>query len=286
VLVTNPPKVAAIILTFDAPDALQRCLRAVRDQSVSVSCAIVIDNAAEVQGQDELQDATDVLVVRNTENLGPAGGYAVGLERFLQSDCDYAWVMDDDCEPEPRLLEQSLVASDLDHAVVMATMVDRATGQVGNTHGWCGVLIPREVVIDVGVPDADLFWWTEDTEYLQWRIPRAGWQLVRTDGRIIVGRSRASRSKPAWKYYYEARNQVHYRLHTQAVDDTPRPRHLTFRVRAWRAARAATKLGGRSVTRESTGRLEKLTMVVRGTCDGIRGRLGKTVPVDDSHRPE
>jgi rhamnopyranosyl-N-acetylglucosaminyl-diphospho-decaprenol beta-1,3/1,4-galactofuranosyltransferase len=283
--VSAEARVAAVVLTFDAPESLRSCLGALGAQSTPVSCTIVVDNsAAATSFADDVDE--DIVVVRKRENVGPAGGYAIGLTQFLETECDYAWVMDDDCEAEPDALERALGAGAADGAVVMSTMIDRATGEVTNTHGWCGVLIPRSIVMDVGVPDATLFWWTEDTEYLQWRIPRAGWPLVRSDARVIVGRSRASAAKPAWKYYYEARNQVHYRLHTQAVDDTPLPQHLKFRVRAWRAGRAVTKLGARALTRESSGRLDKFRMVARGTYDGMRGRLGKRVQVDDSHRPE
>jgi GT2 family glycosyltransferase len=142
------------------------------------------------------------------------------------------------------------------------------------------------VVETVGLPDAELFWWTEDTEYLQWRIPRAGFEVSWT-ARPVMGitRGRADRAKPAWKYYYEARNQVYFRLHTQRTDDDPKPENLLLRVRAWRAGRATWKLAVRAVVREREARLGKLAAVMRGAGDGVRGRLGKSVPVDSGHRP-
>ena len=136
---------------------------------------------------------------------------------------------------------------------------------------------------------AALFWWNEDTEYLQWRIPRAGFRVKRSElARVDVSRSRLT-GKPAWKYYYEARNQVYYRVHTQRPR-APRgarrvPRHLTRRMRWWRATRSVMRLGARAIVRESRGRRTKLAMVVRGTRDGIAGRLGITVPVDTADRP-
>jgi rhamnopyranosyl-N-acetylglucosaminyl-diphospho-decaprenol beta-1,3/1,4-galactofuranosyltransferase len=149
------------------------------------------------------------------------------------------------------------------------------------------VLLRRRVVERAGVPDAELFWWTEDTEYLQWRIPRAGFSVVRApEATVRVNRSRDDTEKPAWKYYYEARNQTYYRLHTQRVAaPRPRPRHLRARVRWWRALRSLTRLSARAVTRESHGRGTKLAMIARGTYDGVRGRLGITVIADRSDRP-
>jgi GT2 family glycosyltransferase len=227
-------------------------------------------------------------LLRLPENLGPAGGYAAGLAWFLEVGTEWAWVMDDDCSPAPNALAAQLAEADGRERVVLGTMIDRDTGVIANTQGWCGVLIPRSVVASIGVPNADLFWWTEDTEYLQWRIPRAGYEVVRSKvARVVVSRARKDLSKPAWKYYYEARNQVYYRLTTQgAARDRPLPRHLTIRVRAWRATRSVAKLGTRALLREREQRAHKLGMVVCGTFDGLRGRLGRRVPVDEAHRPD
>jgi GT2 family glycosyltransferase len=223
-------------------------------------------------------------------NVGPAGGYAAGLTEFLSSEHDHAWLIDDDCVPAPDALATQLERATLDEPqpVVLATMVDHATREITNTQGWCGVLVPRAVVAQVGVPDAALFWWNEDTEYLQWRIPRSGFKVVRSEqARVAVSRSRLT-GKPAWKYYYEARNQVYYRVHTQRPRGPragPVRRPLKRRVRWWRATRSVTRLAVRAVVRESDDRGAKVAMVWRGTRDGIAGRLGATVPVDTADRP-
>jgi GT2 family glycosyltransferase len=142
------------------------------------------------------------------------------------------------------------------------------------------------VVERVGLPREDFFWWIEDTEYLQWRIPRSGAGVRWTDTPVMeISRNRSDASKPSWKYYYEARNQVYYRVHVQRSTQRPPPRPLTVRIRTWRAVRTVTKLAVRSAVRERDQRARKLWMVVRGTGDGLVGRLGRTVPVDDSHRP-
>jgi rhamnopyranosyl-N-acetylglucosaminyl-diphospho-decaprenol beta-1,3/1,4-galactofuranosyltransferase len=278
-------RVVAVVLTFDAPDALDQCLLAIRAQNTPVSSIIVIDNASARPVDVPAGSGTATKVLRMPDNLGPAGGYAAGLQEFLESDGSWAWMMDDDCVPAPDALNAEL-AEAASEEVVLATMIDRETGEVTNTQGWCGVLVPRSVVAAVGVPNAELFWWTEDTEYLQWRIPRAGFEVVRSSAaRITVSRGRETAAKPAWKYYYEARNQVFYRLTTQRVLVRPLAPHLKLRVRAWRATWAVLKLATRAVVREREQRSTKFVMVWRGALDGLRRRLGRTVMVDDSHRP-
>jgi GT2 family glycosyltransferase len=278
-------RVGAVVLTYDAPASVQRCVAAIRNQTTAPARIVVVDNASPRRvDTTALGDHTEVL--RLPENVGPAGGYAAGLHAFLASDAEWAWLIDDDCVPDPGALEAQLAVTRDGIDVVLASMIDSDTATNTNTQGWCGVLIARKVIEQVGVPNADLFWWTEDTEYLQWRIPRAGFVVGRChDARVIVTRSRSSSDKPPWKYYYEARNQVHYRLHTQQPGAGPAPRHLSRRVRRWRALRAVTRLAGRALARERSRRAEKLSMVARGTLDGLRGRLGKTVEVGDPHRP-
>lgn len=278
-------EVLAVVLTHDGRPGLERCLGAIARQTAPAARVLVVDNASSVP-VDDLVEAVRGEVLRLAENAGPAGGYAAALRAFEASTYGFAWVMDDDCEPRADSLAALLSRAAPDR-VLLSSMIDRDTGEVSNTQGWCGVLLPRAVVAKVGVPAAELFWWTEDTEYLQWRIPRAGFDVERcNDAVIAVSRTRGSDEKPAWKYYYEARNQVYYRLWTQRPgDERPRPRHLRFRVRVWRAARSVAKLAVRAVWRERARRPAKVTLIARGTWDGIWRRLGRTVAADDPHRP-
>jgi rhamnopyranosyl-N-acetylglucosaminyl-diphospho-decaprenol beta-1,3/1,4-galactofuranosyltransferase len=280
----------AIVLTFESRPALTRCLDALRAQTRPLDEIVVVDNASREPVDDLVAATPQARLLRLAENVGPAGGYAAGLTDFLTSGADRAWLVDDDCVPAPDALEQQLAVAD-ERTVVLATMVDHDTRQLTNTQGWCGVLVPRAVVEAVGVPDPALFWWNEDTEYLQWRIPRAGFPVQRSESaRVDVSRSR-SHEKPPWKYFYETRNQVYYRVHTQRPRNpggrrgARAPRFRTRRVRWGRATRTVARLGARALLREHSGRVEKLAMVARGARDGIRGHLGRTVPVDAPDRP-
>ena len=278
-------RVMAIVLTFDAREALEDCLTGIRAQTRAVDNLLVVDNASTVRVDDLVELVPRASLLRLPDNLGPAGGYARGLQAFLDSDATHAWVMDDDCVPAPDALARQLSVVSTT-PVVLSRMLDRDTAAVVDTQGWCGVLLARPVVEAVGVPDAQLFWWSEDTEYLQWRIPRAGFRVERCeDARVEVRKARPDAAKPAWKYYYEARNQVYYRMVTQHVDTKPLPKWLTWRVRAGRAARSVGKLAARSVVRERHQRLRKFGMVGLGTVDGLRGRLGRRVAVDVADRP-
>lgn len=262
----------AVVLTHDAPQALDDCLRAIRGQLVPPAEVLVVDNGG-LHPAGEVVEAlgpgtVPISVLRLPDNPGPAGGHAAGLEQFLGSRQDLAWVFDDDCIPEPACLAE-LLAEAARHrgpAVVFPLQADRG-GAVQNYPAWFGVLLPREVIRTVGVPLRALFWWTEDTEYLQWRIPRAGFPVLRApQARVVHHGVRQTARKPAWKYYYETRNSVYYRLHVQRCR------------RAHKLAPYFVRTILRVLVREDQ-RGRKLTLVGLGACHGVVGRLGKSIPV-------
>ncbi len=287
------PLISAHVLTYRSPTSLLRCLDSIDAQTAPVSEIVVVDNDGGETVEQVLAGRvarTPVRLVALDENMGPAGGHAAGLREFVAGPCDWAWVMDDDVVIDPGGLASMLAAAgDADSTFVSPLCRDAETGEKwDNSNAWLGELIPRRAVEEVGGPDPDLFWWTEDTEYLQWRLPRAGFERVEPSNPVVtVSRSRTSDSKPAWKYYYETRNQIHYRMRIQGPEEGETvPRHLTRRVRTWRAVRATTKLALRATLRESGGRIKRLAMVGRGAVDGVRGRSGRRFAPVEPDRPD
>jgi rhamnopyranosyl-N-acetylglucosaminyl-diphospho-decaprenol beta-1,3/1,4-galactofuranosyltransferase len=267
---TTNLSVLAIVLTHNAPRALTRCLDAIVGQTRPPDALVVVDNASSPAAA--VPDASAVrerLVIRMEENLGPAGGHARGLAELLARTESYAWVMDDDCVPAPECLERLLAAAAAADTpgLVFPNWIDGATGEVANYPAWCGFLIPREIVAAVGLPREDFFWWAEDTEYLRWRIPEAGYAVMREPrAEVLHARVRITDSKPAWKVYYEVRNSVYYRLFVQRR----KPKRFL------RLARTLLRTLGR-VLREDDRR-RKLRLYGRGIVDGLTKRLGRTVP--------
>lgn len=266
------PVVAAVVLTHNAPRALRRCLAALAAQQRPADWVVVVDNASSppVSGADL---PTAPRVVRSAANTGPAGGHHLGLTTFLTTTATHAWVMDDDCVPEPAALRRLLSAVPA-AGLVYPSWVDESTGTRVDWPAWCGFLLAREVVERVGLPRADFVWWAEDTEYLHWRIPQAGVPVTRVaDAVVLHGRVRRHGAKPAWKYYYETRNTVYFRLFVQ------RRRGRRF----YRLARSLVRLAGGAL--RGPAPLRDAGMVGRGLVDGVLGRLGPRVPLVAGERP-
>jgi rhamnopyranosyl-N-acetylglucosaminyl-diphospho-decaprenol beta-1,3/1,4-galactofuranosyltransferase len=266
----HDPSVLAIVLTYSAPGALVACIRSLMAQSVMPDGVVVIDNDGEPAAERSLAAGNvhwdRVRVTREPENTGPAGGHAAGLRAFLGSGYDLAWVMDDDCIPERGCLEALLDAAGERHQGVFVFPDWIApNGQVTQYPAWCGFLISSDVVGRAGLPRPELVWWGEDTEYLMWRIPAAGYARQHCDAaRVQHLMARATESRPGWKYYYEARNSVYLRLR--------------YRRHPFRLVRTIGRLLARVALHEDQ-RSRKLWLMARGTMDGFRGRLGMRVPI-------
>ena len=208
-------------------------------------------------------------MVRSEVNTGPAGGYAQALAEFLASDFRHAWVLDDDMvpgRPLPRATVDGGPAGILTSAFVFPISRQR-DGVCELWPSWCGFIVARQIIEAVGLPMAELFWWAEDTEYLQWRIPEAGyhWQVV-NEALVDHDPIRHGDGVPLWKYYYESRNMLYV--------------HLRVKHRIGRYPRNMSMLLARAIFREKDGRLRRLAVMARGLSDGARGKLGVRYPVE------
>ncbi|MDR3648121.1 MAG: glycosyltransferase [Acidimicrobiales bacterium] len=265
--------VVALVLSHNAPAALARCLDAIAAQSVPPAAVVVVDNASEppLRVEGSTPGRPPVSVVRSEANLGPAGGWALAFENFADSSFDHAWVLDDDIVADPECLEVLLTEARKDpKAAFCFPRSVQPDGTVGEWGSWCGFVVSRHIVEQVGVPRAELFWWAEDNEYCHWRIPRAGFARRIVDGAVVQHDAvRQGDRVPLWKYYYEARNMLYLHL------------HVMHRV-GW-YPRNVTKLLGRAVLRERGRRLACLATIARGLADGARGRLGMRYPVEPMH---
>uniref|UniRef100_A0A6J7P4B8 Unannotated protein n=1 Tax=freshwater metagenome TaxID=449393 RepID=A0A6J7P4B8_9ZZZZ len=209
-----------------------------------------------------------VVLIDSETNTGPAGGYHLGIERALDMGATWLWLMDDDIDVPHRCLEDLLtlgVAGGVEPQMLWPTQVNPA-GETENYPGWYAVLVSRSAVLLGGLPRADLVWWIEDTEYLQWRLPRSGVVERRAPHvRVVHGDARPDARRPAWKTYYETRNTVWYRTRVRRPG---RPDKLlrTLAVLLIQSARGAD-------------RCRRLVAFSKGLIDGIAGRLGPRWPL-------
>jgi len=247
------PSLGAVLVTFRRPEALTVSLRALRAQTRPPDRLVVVDNdptpvtraivAAEAPGAD---------YVAAPENLGPAGGIALGMERLLATADDRDWILtlDDDDPPEQPGLLEGLLA----HAVDVAAR-DRSVGAVGADGARCDrrrgrvepvpdAALRGDVDVDwvggdhfpvyavhalraVGPMQASLFFGFEELE-LGLRLRDAGYRIVVPGAlcraRRVADGTLGAQTVPSrrlgevsWRRYYSLRNLVRILIDRRAI---------------------------------------------------------------------
>ncbi|MGO9341905.1 MAG: glycosyltransferase, partial [Acidimicrobiales bacterium] len=151
-------QIAALVLTHNAPAAIGRCIKAISEQSAPPDSILVVDNCSDPPvTQEQFPSCTPpVRIVRSNVNTGPAGGWALALSEFLAGKEDLAWVMDDDNVPDPTCLaELANVAVKTGDRTFLFPLWIQPDGSCPDSGAWCGFLISRAAVQDVGLPRED-----------------------------------------------------------------------------------------------------------------------------------
>lgn len=192
--------IIAVILTFNRKDLLECSLAAVMAQTRACDQVLVVDNASQDGTSEMLAERDDpgVTAYRLSCNRGAAGGFNAGFRLAYQHGADLVWMMDDDVIPNPDALERLLDAGsllrslDIRHSFLISTAFSES-GAVTNTptlslklnrigyREWPGllayglvpvdratfvsILVPREVLLEYGLPLSEMFIWGEDAEF-------------------------------------------------------------------------------------------------------------------------
>lgn len=215
------PRLHGVLVTFQRPEVVEETLGRLADQSKHLDRLIVVDNdgdrsVAGVVGRYEGRAAAEISYLDAGENIGPAGGYALGMRELLERCQDDDWVvlLDDD---DPPYFDDTI-----ERTAVFATemyMADPAVGGVGVSGGRFDPRSGRvlrigdselggPIVVDhitgggfptyqvgavreVGLPCSDLFFGFEELEY-GLRLTDAGRALY-ADGDVWLARRAAKR---------------------------------------------------------------------------------------------
>lgn len=104
------PKVIAISVTYGNRFSLAQRMVAAALRA-GVSAVVLVDNASEdpsARALKELERNLDgaLIVLRQEENRGSAGGYATGILHAVKEGAEFLWLLDDDNAPLPDALER------------------------------------------------------------------------------------------------------------------------------------------------------------------------------------
>jgi rhamnopyranosyl-N-acetylglucosaminyl-diphospho-decaprenol beta-1,3/1,4-galactofuranosyltransferase len=215
----DPPRIVAVVVTFNRRDLLERLLDVLRN-TTELAEIVVVDNAstdgtaAWVGSTSSTTDGVPVHLVALETNTGGAGGFHTGMLTAVERDADLVWLMDDDGLPDADCLATLLTRrEDFDFwGPVVVDNADeerlvfpirlpggtRVVHRIGDVREaavdgvirdvvipFNGVLVTRDLVEKIGSVREDFFIWGDDHEY-RLRAERAGARIgTLVDARVL-----------------------------------------------------------------------------------------------------
>jgi GT2 family glycosyltransferase len=208
-------KVSAVVVTYNRKALLEECLAKIEAQVASCELSVfVIDNAS-TDGTAQMVAGLgydNIVYVNTGSNLGGAGGFSFGVKAAVEAGCDYLWIMDDDCMPEPGALaafvdyvdshpgfkgflsskvlwrDGSISKMNVQRERVFHNVADFDSPEVRvDLASFVSLFVPAETVRELGLPIADFYIWTDDWEFTR-RISRA-YPSYLLNGSVVVHKS-------------------------------------------------------------------------------------------------
>lgn len=216
-------KVFAVVVNWNGGEENLACLESLRVQGLSETSIVFVDNASSDGSLEAVRERfPELLVLRNSSNLGFGAGANLGAERALELGAEAVFFINNDVELPAATLERLLEVCEGDRSLGIVgprVLYKQDPGRVwcaGGMLTWrqnlstllghgcpdgprwrenrtvdylpgCSMLVRREVIERIGLLDADFFAYMEDVDYCL-RAAQAGF------GVFLVGDSAAHHS--------------------------------------------------------------------------------------------
>lgn len=261
--------VVAVVLTYNRLECLKICIEKLTKQTKQVNTILIVNNCSTDNTLEYIislhKNSNNIIYLNTNENLGPAGGFNVGMKEAMTLKPDFLWIMDDDVYPEPECLSALLMNGREGHLAY--PNVSNSEGLLVNYPSWCGVLIHQKDVEKYGYPIADLFWWCEDTEYLQSRLVeknKCTFEVVKSAN--ANHQMYRTIKNPSWQFYYKSRNSIYVRFYLKKFNYYKVPKFIVLIIL--------------NILLKQNNKLRKLKLCFLGLYHGATAKLGKTISTD------
>ncbi len=287
---TQPSGVFASVLAYNNNPAVLRTLFCLRDQSTVPSSVLVVDNGSDPPVAEYLKDNEFVLkdhesVLRLEANRGVGAGHNTALRAAMDSDCEFAWLLEHDTfvlenclsamlaryqqtqDPSVLVLHPTLARNRYELELQKAGRPlhgERALPSGLGVHSltFNGLLMPLDLVRRLGPIREDLIVGFEDLD-LHRRLTACGARLETIVDAWAIhpnkGGGRYPEPQPPARSYFTARN--HLWLQRESLGHVP----LAAAFRS--VLGVIADLASRSP--------EKARARLRGTLDGLRTRASE-----------
>lgn len=297
-------EVCAIVITHNPDEKLVDLLRELEGQ---VDHTIIVDNASSAASTETITEATqfpNVTLIENSENLGVASALNQGLEKTIVLGYQWAITFDQDSKLAPDMVEKlwvTLLCNIDEHkiGIIAPQIIDRITGHKSpflqrrfhcifqrsqcedaflenvTTVITTGALINLSAFKALNGFRDDFFIDYVDTEFCLRLLLKGYTILVSCEAELL--HTFGNRRKMNWgPFVFYPTFHPPERWYTISRNRIQMIKSYGFRIPHWLLYElvATSYILIRMLLTENE-RLEKLSALVRGTWDGLRGRMGK-----------
>lgn len=224
--------VEAVVVHYRHPALTRSCLQALARQSHGPLGVTLVDNGSSDLASDVMaSEHPTVRVLRESANLGFAGASNRALREVLLGDAHYAWLLNNDTEPDAHALEAMVQVAESAPAIgaVGSILTDVKSGSVkawgggvvnlftGLSREVCqpvapailaylsgaSLLIRKEALTQVGLLDEGFFLYWEDVDFC-FRLRKGGWGLAVAEHSRVGHHESASAGflTPSWDHQF------------------------------------------------------------------------------------
>lgn len=241
-------KIMCLIVTYNRLELLKKSIKSYDEQTIKPDTILIVNNNSSDGTKDFLNEFkkkdTDYnkIVINLETNLGGSGGFYEGMKYFLESNCNWLFLHDDDAYLEKNCIEmmykhikendQNRISAicgeviengkiNLNHRRVIKSKFFKVKESPStlesynkekfeiNAFSYVGVAINKKMIQKVGLVNKDFFIYYDDTEH-SYRLSKAGKIIVYPDIRIHHDIKVKQKSNDNWKLYYGIRNKLFF----------------------------------------------------------------------------
>lgn len=244
VALMKSPGYAVVIVTYNRKKLLCECVHRVIYQTVPADKIIIVNNASTDGTKKYLEELsareTVCEIIECPRNIGGAGGFAKGISRAFKYNVDCVLMIDDDAMLAPDYMEKLLKAKAEKPAYSALAGSVKVNGNIDTGHrkklskagmffkdcaaslyqnayfecdiaSFCGMLLDKKLMMQIGLPHEEYFIWHDDAEY-SLRIRKHSRFLVIPDA-VLDHMTEGNKEKTYprrynWRDYYNIRNRL------------------------------------------------------------------------------
>ncbi|MFN4278985.1 glycosyltransferase family 2 protein [Thermosynechococcus sp.] len=302
-------KILAYITAYNDSFAVNRCIDSLLNQTYMIDQLLIIDNSPEPIAITALKRNVLIEIQHYPQNIGVAGGLAIGIQYAIQKKFDFIWLFDQDSTAHENSLEVLIsfyenYTNKPEIGILCCVAEDRETGQAdfgfiyGDYH-FCrqtinssnpiyecdavitsGTLLNCHAAKEVGLPNESLFIDAVDFDYCM-KLRKKKYKIfiiynAKINHRFCNSKRIRFFDKRKIIYLYSSLRYFYvHRNHTYLETRLAKNRLFFLISTFYRLFKCFRKIIV-ILLFEDSEKLLKIYACVKGTVDGLLGKLGKT----------